>query len=217
MRDKLDDLRFKFFELTYAVGVRYQSIPDRLKYSVVYLSLAVCLILCAFVFNESRNYKAKELPETIVINTDVAEETLTKSDLLVEEEKYAEAFNLLATHRNNFSSEYSKSDLERLETRLVDLSANATEGDIAKLYEMKDLTEHLALYKFIGMVVEIDNDPLYGVTYTVSSSGSRTQEQLEVSGLENVSVNSQVEFFGVPTFSSVTSPIKVEAYVVPLE
>lgn len=217
MRDKLEELRFKFFDLQHAVGMRYEAIPDGIKYGVLGLALTTWLAACTLIFIETKNYVPAELPESVVVKVDVAEETLQEADTLIEGEKYAEAFNLLATHRNHFSSEYSKTDMERLETRLIDISQHAQPIEIAQLYESKDLAKQQGLYKFVGMVIEIDNDPMYGVTYTVSNSESRTQEQLEVTGLEDVSVNSQVEFYGVPTFTTVTTPIKVEAYVVPIE
>lgn len=217
MRDRLDDLMFKFFDLQYVLGMRYEAIPDRIKYGFVYIILLAWLSICTLIFIETKNYVPEELPESVVNKVDVSEETLMEADKLVEEEKYAEAFNLLATHRNHFSSEYTKTDIERLESRLIDISAKAQETDISTLYESKDLSKQQALYKFVGTVLEIDDDPMYGVTYMVSNSETRTQEQLEVTGLNDVSKNSIVEFYGVPTFTSVTSPIKVEAFVVPLK
>lgn len=217
MREKFEDLKFKIMDIQDSLGMRYYTIPDWVKAVAVYVCVSLLLIIYTLFYLDAKNYKPQELPESVNVKIDVAEETLLESDKLVEEGNYGAAFDLLATHRNHFSSEYSKSDMERLETRLVDLTQHAVDADIEALYASEDLTEQQPLLKFTGIIVEINDDPMYGVTYMVSNNGERSQEQLEVTGLADVSVNSIVEFYGVPTFNSVASPIKVEAYVLPIE
>lgn len=217
MREKFEDFKFKIMDIQDSLGMRYYTIPDWVKAVVVYVFISLLLIIYTLFYLDAKNYKPKELPESVIVKVDVAEETLLESDKLVEEGKYGEAFNLLATHRNHFSSEYTESDMERLENRLIDLTEYALDADISSLYKSEDLTSPQPLLKFSGVVIEINDDPMYGVTYMVSNNGERSQEQLEVTGLADVSENSIVEFYGVPIFNSVANPIKVEAYVVPIE
>lgn len=216
MRDKLDELRFKVFDISYSLKLWVGRLSDGTKYLTLSFLLVLALAGCTFVFTQVYGYEAVETPKVALEKINLPLETLDKAEQLKDVGSVAEAFDLLATHRNHFTKEYNKEQMKLLESLLIQMSEEAKDADIKQLYSMKDLVEEQPLYKFTGMVVNVDNDPLYGVTHLVSNNGERTQEQIEVTGLEDISVGSQVEFYGVPRFDSAASPIKVEAFVVPL-
>lgn len=217
MRDQLDRLHIWAFDKSFAIKMAYERISDRAKLIALSFFIIAWFSLCTVLFLNNYKYESDVVDKVAPVKIDLANDTLKKAELLSRVGSTSEAFNLLATHRNNFSKEYSESQMLLLESQLNDLTELAQEGVIADIYAQKDLVEVQPIYKFIGVISEINNDPMYGVTYTVSKDGERTQEQLEVTGLQDVSVGSQVEFFGVPTFDTVASPVKVEAYVITVE
>lgn len=217
MRDKLDEIRFKFYDITYSIKLRLGVITDRTKYIALSFLVVSWLAVCVFMFLQTYNYKGEEHVFASVSENTTAVDTLDKTQQLITIGSTAEAFDILATHRNHFASEYTKEQMKIIERRLTSLAEEAGEADISVLYTTKDLIDLQPLYQFTGIVIGVEKDPLYGDTYTVSKDDTRTIEQLEVTGLAEVSVGSQVVFYGVPKFSSVTSPIKVEAYEVPVE
>lgn len=217
MRDKLDELRFKFYDITYSIKLRIGVITDRTKYFALSFLVVSWLAVCAFMFLQTYNYKAEEHAFASVSENTTAVDTLEATEDLIKIGSTAEAFELLATHKNHFANEYTKEQLGIIDRRLNSLTEKANEADISVLYTTKDLVDQQPLYKFTGIVISVESDPLYGDTYTVSKDDTRTIEQLEVTGLSETSVGSQVVFYGVPRFDSVTSPIKVEAHEVPVE
>lgn len=217
MRDKLDELRFKFYDITYSLKLRLGVVTDRTKYFALSFLVVSWLAVCVFMFLQTYNYKAEEHAFASVSENTTAVDTLEATQDLITIGSDAEAFELLATHRNHFAHEYTDSQIKIIERRLTALSEEANEADISVLYTTKDLVDQQPLYKFTGIVISVESDPLYGDTYTVSKDDTRTIEQLEVTGLAETTVGSQVVFFGVPRFDSVTSPIKVEAFEVPVE
>ena len=215
MRDKLDELRFLMYELTHSIGIKLEQIPDVIKRTILVGSLSVWVVVCVAVFLDSYNYEAQELPEEIYVPANTAKDTIDKARELDDAENYPEEFNLLATHLNNFSNMYTSDQLDYLEHRLTELLEYALPGDIEELYQSKDLKSEQSIYKFNGVVVSVDTDPLYGVTHTVSYDGTKSQSQLEVTGLSGVEIGASVSFYGVPVFTNSATPLKVEAFVAP--
>ncbi|MFF2798098.1 hypothetical protein [Lysinibacillus xylanilyticus] len=217
MRDKLDELRFRLSDWMYSSKNRFERVSNRTKYSALSFLVVLWLAICGFLFYENYTQVVPKDTNVAMAKVDIPTDTLGRAQKLESIGSNAEAFELLATHRNHFADKYDDKQMERLEATLKGLTEGVEDADIAQLYSMKDLVEQQPIYKFTGVVVSVDNDPMYGVTHTVSNNGERTQEQLEVTGLADISVGSQVEFYGVPKFDSVSSPIKVEAYIVPVE
>lgn len=217
MREKLDELRFRIHDLIYSTNLRVGGISDRTKYLTLSFFVVLWFAVCSLMFTQTYGYKAEDLPDDIYIAPDTPRETINEALELKSSGRTDLAFDLLATHLNHFKKEYDQTQVELLEGNLRLLTDDAEEGNIEDLYLAEDLTEQQPIYHFVGIVVAVDDDPMYGVTYTVSNNGERSQQQLEVTGLVDVSLDSQVEFYGVPKFDSVSSPIKVEAYVLPVE
>lgn len=214
MRDTIDNIRFKVYDISYALRLSVERISDKAKYSALSFLVVCWLAVCGVVFYDSYDYKEVEKAVASAETFETAKDILEQTDLLIRIGSVAQAFDLLAMHNNHFAEGYSKKDKAAIISSLDNLKSKAEEGNIAALYKSKDLAELQPLCKFTGVVAAVDNDPMYGVTYTVSKDGESKQEQVEVVGLSKKEVGSKVVFYGVPKFTSVANPIKVEAYEV---
>lgn len=218
MRERLEELKFKFNDFAYEFSYRYTGKVEKVFSILFYLACIGWAVVCGILLYHLYQDKPNEITD-IAINkhVDVSVSTLAESYKLEDEGKASQAFDLLATHYNKFIHEYDKSEQETLERRLTSLSKDAPPITLAELYESKDLVETQPIYTFTGIVSEVDEDAMYGLTHMVSESGERNLQQLEVVGLGDVSVGSKVTFVGVPTFDDVSTPIKVQAFVTPEE
>lgn len=209
----LEEIRFQAFELWYNLKSSSRFISEKTMFITLSFFFVSWVAICSYFIYTSYGYKGADKESAPVEAADMPRETLDKADVLINIGSTSEAFDLLATHLNNFSDSYTDTQIRLLKYRLNDLTELAEEGDIDTLYQTKDLSEVQPIQKFVGIINAIDNDALYGETVTVSTTGERQQEQLEVVGLKDVALGAQVEFYGVPVFDTVSSPIRIEAYV----
>lgn len=217
MRDKLDELIFNCKEIYYIMELKLSSISDFWKNLAQGLMVTFWLVFCGFIYFNTEDYEAPEKEEVGEVQVSEAKKLLAQAYDLEDEGKAPEAFISLASYRNKNLDIADSETLGRIERLLGVLAEGAPTADISELYATEDLTEQQPIYTFEGVVSQVDEDAMYGLTHTVSTDGTRTLEQLEVTGLTDATVGSYVIFTGVPVFDSVSSPIKVQAFVLPPE
>lgn len=213
MRDFLENLRYSVTYRWYSMQEKLGNIYDYVKFPLASLVMCTWGAFLGLGIYEGYTYVERDLTKELYVAPDVSKETLEHADLLIRIGSNSEAFQLLATHRNNFANEYTIEELEKVDSLLNSLVMEAEETTIQALYLKEDLKEVLPIYKFTGVVNAVDHDPLYGNTRTVSDDGSRGMEQVEVKGLTDAVMGSYVTFYGVPEFNGVDRPISVEAYI----
>lgn len=164
-------------------------------------------------FNFYYVYTLPKPDSNVQIVQESAAESLVKSaNGAIKSEKYGQAFKLLATARNNFSSQFTDIQLTDITERLKTLTARAKDTTIEELYGLTDLTKLTGIYKFSGYVLDVSVDDMYGITCTIADSEDTGLKSLEVYGMTDIAVGSTIEFYGVPEFYSVTGPMHVEGF-----
>lgn len=204
-----------FSNFIYNVQLKFELVPRWIKvlaFSLLILIIIVPGVLTSY-FNLSFRVDTKSVAPYISKTQDqYTQDLIVESQELIDSGRHAEAFKNLVTSKNNFSSQYDQTGMARINAKVESLTSYAKDIKISSLYEEKDLTHLDEIFRFTGYVISINTDDLYGTTYTISDTEKQSKDQLEVYGLNSVSVGSKVTFYGVPEFTSVTSPIKVEGY-----
>lgn len=211
MSSFLEKLRYKFYHLVYSTKTKVEHMSNR----TANLLLSFTISLIAIGVGYMVIYSLQPLPETpatAVQKKVTAKEIVDESKDMITNGNPAESFEYLATQLNRFNQGFSKKEKLLMEIAIDELLDDSYESSIFGLYKLKDLTSKYDVMKFSGVIVASDNDALYGSTSMVAESRAKSKYQLEVTGLNTSKVGKEVTFYGVPKFTGVDTPIKVEAY-----
>lgn len=210
MRQFLDRFSYEIYQVQEVTGRVYEKV----KTPLATLALTAWGVFLVVGIYDGVTYQSKDLTEVVPGSRDFAGEVIEEASMLMRIGSDSKAFSLLASNVNTFSDIYSEDDVAAMKSMLTDLTKEAEEITISQIYASEDLTEVLPIVKFTGVINSIDDDPLYGSTVTISDDGVKSMEQLEVTGLSNPVVGSQVTFYGVPEFNGVDRAMTTEAFTV---
>lgn len=204
IRDKLNDV-------FYSTKLSITRMSTKVKVLIlVPISLALIIPL-AYVYTFSLS-KVPTQPVKVIAKKETAIDIIEKAKDMEKDGNPAKVFDFLVTKLNRFSGSYTYKEKLLLRTKIDQMVDTASEQSIYGLYKVKDVTKKYSIYEFTGTVVASNQDSMYGSTINVSETKESSKYQLEVSGLEGYHNGQQVTFYGVPIFTGVDTPIKVEAY-----